>query len=324
MDWKPSPNYYRTPLNKPQYFIIHVTDGSYPGAIQWLCNPKSKASAHFVVARDGRCTKLVDEKYGAWHSGIREWNLKSIGIEHEGIVSKGTDYWTDIEMDVTATIMAAEHKTWGIPLDREHVKGHGELKPKICPGHLKEGLDELIKRARIKAGLDSPTPTPIPEPTPETEQPSQIEQLNAEIKILTEEVRVLKENEIARLELILKLEKENDDQGKTILAQDQTIKNQANQLSNMANQPNNDFKTKLANKIKAFFASFKWNSFNINSGLRSAGISIGLGLVTLLDSKQITEWIKEYPILISVYPALHIIINNWLKNFIRKLQGKDI
>ncbi len=38
----------------PVMIVCHRTCGSFEGAVSWLCNPESKASAHFVVGKDGR------------------------------------------------------------------------------------------------------------------------------------------------------------------------------------------------------------------------------------------------------------------------------
>lgn len=57
--------------NVPQIIVCHRTDGSYDGATTWLCNPDSKASTHFVVAKDGRVAQLVDIQDTAWGNGTK-------------------------------------------------------------------------------------------------------------------------------------------------------------------------------------------------------------------------------------------------------------
>ena len=66
-----------TPSIEPKIgFIIHGTLGNYEGAVDWLyqpCfkrNPVSYSSAHYIIAKDGRCTQLVLNKDIAWHAGI--------------------------------------------------------------------------------------------------------------------------------------------------------------------------------------------------------------------------------------------------------------
>jgi len=71
-----TPNF--TPGNgtfKPIGFIIHGTLGSYGGSVSWLKTPPEKrpvisySSAHYVVAKDGRCTQLVADTDISWHAG---------------------------------------------------------------------------------------------------------------------------------------------------------------------------------------------------------------------------------------------------------------
>lgn len=69
-----SPNF--TKGTRPKIgFIIHGTLGKYEGAVEWLCTPPEKrpvisySSAHYVIAKDGRVSQLVDEKDVSWHAG---------------------------------------------------------------------------------------------------------------------------------------------------------------------------------------------------------------------------------------------------------------
>ncbi len=104
---------------KPDMIVCHITDGSYSGAVSWLCNPQSQASAHFVVARDGRVTQLVDIRNGAWCNGTSvtaghayhyststlplvrsrgtNANRYTISIEHEGMYSQTHGALTDAQ-----------------------------------------------------------------------------------------------------------------------------------------------------------------------------------------------------------------------------------
>jgi N-acetylmuramoyl-L-alanine amidase len=94
---KPSPNFEpRRGADKPSLVVFHYTgmkDG--PSALERLCDPLSKVSAHYLVEEDGRVYKLVDEKMRAWHAGVAFWrgiddvNSHSIGIE---IVNPGHEF----------------------------------------------------------------------------------------------------------------------------------------------------------------------------------------------------------------------------------------
>lgn len=155
--------------------VCHITDGAYNGAVSWLCNPDSGASAHFVVARDGRITQLVDLTDTAWGNGtstipteskyygnstiaaVRERktnaNYYTISIEHEGIFKETHGQLTEVQLQVTKELImwirSEVQRLYGIdiPLDRQHIVGHYEVAPKWkpnCPGYLYP-FDEIIK-----------------------------------------------------------------------------------------------------------------------------------------------------------------------------------
>ncbi len=82
----PSPN--KSAGNSRRYLVIHYTAGTtLDGAVSWFMNPAAKASAHFVIARDGSIVQMVGLDRRAWHAGVSEWqgtkslNAHSIGVE---------------------------------------------------------------------------------------------------------------------------------------------------------------------------------------------------------------------------------------------------
>ncbi|NBD15740.1 MAG: hypothetical protein GVY04_06195 [Cyanobacteria bacterium] len=82
--WRRSPNKSSRGESGIEYIILHNTAGSFAGAVSWLCNPQSGASAHLVIPRSGaEIAALVNENDAAWHAGSRRWNRCSIGIEIE-------------------------------------------------------------------------------------------------------------------------------------------------------------------------------------------------------------------------------------------------
>ena len=108
---KYSPNKSSRNGSVPDVIVNHITEGSYEGSISWLCNPKSKVSAHFVISKSGEITQLVDLKDMAWSNGkssnknsrihcskskieiIRRRNINAnrytISIENEGFFEDG-------------------------------------------------------------------------------------------------------------------------------------------------------------------------------------------------------------------------------------------
>ncbi len=127
--WNPahSGNYSarnRTPANIT-HITIHVTQGSYAGAISWFRNPSSNVSAHYVIrSSDGQITQMVAHKDMAWHVGSQ--NGYTIGIEHEGWVTQ-PQWFTDEMYRSSARLTRHIADTWGVPLDRQHIKGHVEF-----------------------------------------------------------------------------------------------------------------------------------------------------------------------------------------------------
>ena len=87
----------------PDTIIIHYTAGaSAESSIETLCDPRAKASAHIVVARDGTITQLVPFNVIAWHAGKSSYdgrvgfNRYSIGIEIDNagrLTKSGNKYY---------------------------------------------------------------------------------------------------------------------------------------------------------------------------------------------------------------------------------------
>ena len=60
--------------------VLHVVQGTYESAIDWLSQPKSMVSAHFVVAKDGRVAQLVSIDDTAWGNGLHYDSSKGIWV----------------------------------------------------------------------------------------------------------------------------------------------------------------------------------------------------------------------------------------------------
>lgn len=96
----PSPN-CGGPM-RAEFLVMHYTAaGSLKSAVDWLCNPTARASAHLVIGRDGSVTQLVPFDRKAWHAGRSRWqdrtglNHCSIGIELDnfGLLSGAPGGW---------------------------------------------------------------------------------------------------------------------------------------------------------------------------------------------------------------------------------------
>lgn len=103
-----TPNVTKRDKRTVSLIVLHSTGGSFESAVNWLSNPQSKVSAHYVVARDGRITQLAQTKNICWHAGVSFWkgnpfvNSISIGIEMEHI--DGKDDWPMIQVQAVAAL----------------------------------------------------------------------------------------------------------------------------------------------------------------------------------------------------------------------------
>lgn len=65
---KPSPNFAPGPTVK-DVIVLHQTIGSMPGCLDWLTNPVSQVSSHYLITKDGTIYQLVKNEDVAWHAG---------------------------------------------------------------------------------------------------------------------------------------------------------------------------------------------------------------------------------------------------------------
>ncbi|WP_408874275.1 N-acetylmuramoyl-L-alanine amidase [Falsiroseomonas sp.] len=115
--------------------ILHYTGmRSGAAAIDRLCDPAAKVSAHYVVEEDGRVFRLVPESRRAWHAGISHWrgasgvNARSIGIE---VVNPGHEHgyrpFAALQMAALCDLclgILARH-----PIPAWNVVGHSDVAP---------------------------------------------------------------------------------------------------------------------------------------------------------------------------------------------------
>jgi N-acetylmuramoyl-L-alanine amidase len=141
----PSPNHDGRPDGQPiDVLLLHYT-GMKTGteALERLCDPAAKVSAHYMVEEDGRIFQLVSESERAWHAGAAEWqgasdiNARSIGVE---IVNPGHEFgYRSFPPEQMASVkrlcldILARH-----PIPAARVLGHSDVAPlrKEDPGEL--------------------------------------------------------------------------------------------------------------------------------------------------------------------------------------------
>lgn len=98
-----SPNFDRGRPDIVRLILLHATVGDLASSLNWLCNPASKVSSHFVIAKVGHVYQLVDEADTAWHAGRAKWqsytdiNAIAIGIELEN-ANDGHDPYPSVQV----------------------------------------------------------------------------------------------------------------------------------------------------------------------------------------------------------------------------------
>jgi N-acetylmuramoyl-L-alanine amidase len=139
-----SPNHNARPYVPVSLVVMHYTGmRSGVAALEWLCHPESKVSAHYVVETDGEIYLLVEEDRRAWHAGVGYWagntniNDISIGIE---IVNGGHEHgytpFSDVQMQAVKTLTQDIMRRHDIK--PSGVVGHSDIAPlrKQDPGEL--------------------------------------------------------------------------------------------------------------------------------------------------------------------------------------------
>ncbi|HEU0335491.1 MAG TPA: N-acetylmuramoyl-L-alanine amidase [Gaiellaceae bacterium] len=151
--------------------VIHSTEGGFRGSVSWLQNPRARASAHFVVARDGGVVQLVHLSDVAWHSGNRKMNRRSIGIELVGWAGDPRGF-TEAQYLAAARLGAWLSTRYGFPLERTHLVEHAEVPDPLVRGrfggrsnHADPGRywrwDRYLALARTIAARGRPQPVRV-------------------------------------------------------------------------------------------------------------------------------------------------------------------
>lgn len=102
-------NYAGLFKSEPTMIVLHGTAGPVRAAINWFQNPKSRVSAHYIVAINGAVFQCVPEACIAWHAGLSKWNGRehinefSIGIELE-TDTQGYSDWDEPQLSAAAAL----------------------------------------------------------------------------------------------------------------------------------------------------------------------------------------------------------------------------
>lgn len=164
----PSPNHgERAGQGSPDLLLLHYTGmGTGRAALDWLRNPESHVSAHYVVFEDGAVHQLVAETRRAWHAGDSVWhgardiNSLSIGVE---IVNTGhdEDYPDFPDTQIAAVIELCRDCVGRWAIAPERVLAHSDVAPlrKRDPGEKfpwemlhEAGIGHRVAPSALRAG----------------------------------------------------------------------------------------------------------------------------------------------------------------------------
>jgi N-acetylmuramoyl-L-alanine amidase len=146
--------------------LLHYTGmTSTAEAIERLCDPEAKVSAHYVVDEDGNIVQLVPEARRAWHAGQSSWegvndiNSRSIGIEI-GNAGHGHGYPDFPEPQVAAVIALCRDLMERHRFRADRVLAHSDVAPlrKWDPGE--KFPWERLHRAGVGAWVEPAPVTP--------------------------------------------------------------------------------------------------------------------------------------------------------------------
>lgn len=136
----PSPNFGDRKGGVIDLIVLHYTAmPDAEAALSKLCDGETEVSAHYLIAKSGEITRLVDEDKRAWHAGAGSWaghedvNSRSIGIELDNDGTSEFDEALMVSLEWLLGDLLKRHA-----LDPKSVIAHSDIAPhrKADPGRL--------------------------------------------------------------------------------------------------------------------------------------------------------------------------------------------
>lgn len=138
-----SPN-FEDRMHPIDMVVLHYTDmKSAVAALDRLCDPQAKVSAHYLISKSGEIVRLVSEDKVAYHAGISYWrgrsslNHHSIGIELDNLGHlHGPESFAEEQIKSLVNLMKEIRTRHHIP--NYNIIGHSDVAPsrKKDPGEL--------------------------------------------------------------------------------------------------------------------------------------------------------------------------------------------
>lgn len=141
-----------------EIFIHHWGERgqTHDGVVNFFCSTGPGATSAHFVASAGRVNCIVSPPDVAWHAGVWEHNIKSVGIECRPEATEA-DYVTVSEL---IAFIRANHGA-NLPL-----VPHKAVHATACPGVWDLAKLDRMARAVTAQGAAKPAPAPAPKPAP--------------------------------------------------------------------------------------------------------------------------------------------------------------
>ncbi|MGL5113034.1 MAG: N-acetylmuramoyl-L-alanine amidase, partial [Flavobacterium sp.] len=118
-------------LRKPNFVIIHHTaQDSLQQTLRTFTLERTKVSAHYVIADDGKVIQMLNDYLRAWHAGNGTWgrntdlNSTSIGIELD---NNGNEPFSPAQINSLLALLSKLKKDYNIPT--QNFIGHSDVAP---------------------------------------------------------------------------------------------------------------------------------------------------------------------------------------------------
>ena len=166
----------------PDIIVNHITDGHFPGSINWVMNPAAKVSYHFMVSQTGEVYQMVNIVDTAWSNGtttnganndnrhskieaVRKRNVNanlytiSIGYEGRHSITRGalSPKQTEAGISLMVHIRDEVQNIWGEKIPLGNIVGHKDIAPlwrPHCPG-TKFPRDVMVTQLQIRDDISN-------------------------------------------------------------------------------------------------------------------------------------------------------------------------
>ena len=132
----------------PTHIVLHTYGGVGRSLYNWFQTNTLGVSSHVGVFKDGNIEQYVEFSRIAGHAGNKDWNHKSVGIEHQDDAKwANPNTYTAAQYEASSQLVFTLCEKYNIPITRERIVPHNQIVIKrACPGTL--DINRIIKQAK--------------------------------------------------------------------------------------------------------------------------------------------------------------------------------